>query len=224
MGVVSRPFLGGIGTPFSHSQKLHYCLVHSVYFHDQTDLVIINGRCYEPLTAWDRPRPQKGRDGPHHRGPQAIMDGERTLGMLQWHPKSQTDWARQQLNPWKWEVLCLHQPTETVMMMVLLSLTCSSCQWNNNMDWEAGMAIFKAILPVRGLCKNNKTSLDLFQSHSDPGGKQFLMACKMRGRVSNLHSISGMFSNPTWQNFMNISQISTSIPTPLVFYFLLSVS
>ena len=31
-----------IGTPFSHSQKLHYCLIHLVYFHDQTDLVIIN--------------------------------------------------------------------------------------------------------------------------------------------------------------------------------------
>ena len=31
-----------IGTPFSHSRKLHYCLVCSVYFHDQTDLVIIN--------------------------------------------------------------------------------------------------------------------------------------------------------------------------------------
>ena len=30
-----------IGTPFSHSQNLHYCLVCSVYFHDQTDLVII---------------------------------------------------------------------------------------------------------------------------------------------------------------------------------------
>ena len=32
-----------IGTPFSHSQKLHYCLIRSVYFHNQTDLVIISG-------------------------------------------------------------------------------------------------------------------------------------------------------------------------------------
>ena len=31
-----------IGTPFSHSQNLHYCLVRSVYFHDQTDFVIIH--------------------------------------------------------------------------------------------------------------------------------------------------------------------------------------
>ena len=31
-----------IGTPFCHSQKLHYCLVHSVYYHAQMDLVIIN--------------------------------------------------------------------------------------------------------------------------------------------------------------------------------------
>ena len=30
-----------IGTPFSHSQKSHYCLVHSVYLHNQMDLVII---------------------------------------------------------------------------------------------------------------------------------------------------------------------------------------
>ena len=34
-----------IGTPFSHSQKLHYCLVRSVYFHDQTDLVTITAGC-----------------------------------------------------------------------------------------------------------------------------------------------------------------------------------
>ena len=30
-----------IGTPFTHSQKSHYYPIHSVYFHDQTDLVII---------------------------------------------------------------------------------------------------------------------------------------------------------------------------------------
>ena len=34
------------------------------------------------------------------------------------------------------------------MMVVTPSSTCSSHQWNDNMDWEAGMAIFKAILPV----------------------------------------------------------------------------
>ena len=37
-----------IGTPFSHSQKLHYCLVRSVYFHDQMDLVIINAHHPKP--------------------------------------------------------------------------------------------------------------------------------------------------------------------------------
>ena len=31
----------GIGTPFTHSQKSHYCPIHSVHFYDQTDLVII---------------------------------------------------------------------------------------------------------------------------------------------------------------------------------------
>ena len=31
-----------IGTPFTHLQKSHYCLIHSVYFHNQMDLVIIN--------------------------------------------------------------------------------------------------------------------------------------------------------------------------------------
>jgi hypothetical protein len=31
----------------------------------------------------------------------------------------------------------------------------------------------------------SKTLLHLFQSHSDPGGKQSMMACKMGGRVSN---------------------------------------
>ena len=40
------------------------------------------------------------------------------------------------------QVGLVHQPTEPVVT------TCSSCQWSNDMDWEAGMAIFKAILPV----------------------------------------------------------------------------
>ena len=31
-----------IGTPFSHLQKLHYCVTHSVYLHDQIDILIIN--------------------------------------------------------------------------------------------------------------------------------------------------------------------------------------
>ena len=34
------------------------------------------------------------------------------------------------------------------MTTVMPSSTCSSCQQNDNMDWEAGMAIFEAILPV----------------------------------------------------------------------------
>ena len=42
----------------------------------------------------------------------------------------------------------VYQPTEPVMMMVMLSSPCSSHQWNDNMDWEAGIAVFEAILPV----------------------------------------------------------------------------
>ena len=41
-----------------------------------------------------------------------------------------------------------HQPTETVMMTVMPSSPHSSCRQNNNMDWEAGMAVLEAILPV----------------------------------------------------------------------------
>ena len=46
------------------------------------------------------------------------------------------------------QVGLVHQPTEPVVTMVVPSLTCSSRQWSDDMDWEAGMAIFKAILPV----------------------------------------------------------------------------
>ena len=38
----------------------------------------------------------------------------------------------------------------------------------------------------------SKTLLHLFQSHSDPGGKWSLMACKMGGRVSNFQSYLGL--------------------------------
>ena len=42
----------------------------------------------------------------------------------------------------------VYQPTEPLMTMVMPSLPQSSHQRNDDMDWEAGMAVFKAILPV----------------------------------------------------------------------------
>ena len=47
-----------IGTPFTHSQNLHYCLVHSVYFHNQTDLVIITELNLKTLTITVEPATQ----------------------------------------------------------------------------------------------------------------------------------------------------------------------
>ena len=46
------------------------------------------------------------------------------------------------------QVGLVHQPTEALMTMVMPSSTCSSHQRNDDMDWEAKMAIFEAILPV----------------------------------------------------------------------------
>ena len=42
-----------IGTPFTHLQKSHYCFVHSVYFHNQTNLVniiVLTSYPHNPLT------------------------------------------------------------------------------------------------------------------------------------------------------------------------------
>ena len=41
-----------------------------------------------------------------------------------------------------------YQPTEPLMTMVMPSSPQSSRRQNDEMDWEAGMAIFEAILPV----------------------------------------------------------------------------
>ena len=46
------------------------------------------------------------------------------------------------------QVGLVYQPTEPVMTMVMPSSPHSSRQWNDEMDWEAGMAVFEAILPV----------------------------------------------------------------------------
>ena len=46
------------------------------------------------------------------------------------------------------QVGLVYQPTEPVMMTVMPSSPHSSRQRNDEMDWEAGMAVFKAILPV----------------------------------------------------------------------------
>ena len=42
----------------------------------------------------------------------------------------------------------VYQPTEHVMTTVMPSSPRSSRQRNDDMDWEAGMAVFEAILPV----------------------------------------------------------------------------
>ena len=46
------------------------------------------------------------------------------------------------------QVGLVYQPTETVTTTVMPSSPRSSRRGNDDMDWEAGMAVFEAILPV----------------------------------------------------------------------------
>jgi hypothetical protein len=86
--------------------------------------------------------------------------------------------------------LYMHHPTEIPNFHTLIAHSWSS-------------------ISIEHRSSESKTSLHLFQSHSDPGGKRSLMAYKMGGRVSYFQSYLGLGTQLSYVVFLAYPDICT---------------
>ena len=89
-----------LGHLFSHSQKLHYCLVRSVYFHNQTDLVIITAELVHRRLC---PCFHVGLLRPHHANDDALFPNRHYPDPYDFGAPDDAEWYVKEIMAHRWK-------------------------------------------------------------------------------------------------------------------------